>query len=139
MQRSLRSLLAALLLAPLATVHTADHVTFMNEDAWHYFTAAPGVNRGHSDDSAEVMRPEFTLTKKGLENYIDEILRGRVTHFLMNLNSQRANFPSKTFEPLWTSLDEPERAHRDDIPAMKALYESGVDPYKLRLSPTPLS
>jgi hypothetical protein len=77
------------------------------------------------------MRPEFTVTKKGLENYIDEIARGHLTHFVMNLNCQRANFPSKTFEPIWKSLDEPERDHLDYIRALKALYESGVDPYKV--------
>ena len=125
------SLLTALLLAPLAALHAADHATFVNEDAWHYFTAAPDVKRGLGDEDNPPMRPEFTLTKKGLENYIDEIARGHVTHFLMNLNSQRANFPSKTFEPLWKSLDEPERYHPDYIRAMKALYESGVDPYKV--------
>ena len=89
------------------------------------------MKRGKGDEWVEPMRPEFTLTKKGLENYIDEIVRGHVTHFVMNLNSQRANFPSKTFEPLWKSLDEPERDHLDYIRAMKALYESGVDPYKV--------
>jgi hypothetical protein len=126
-----RTLLAVLLLAPLAALHAADHVIFMNEDAWHYFTAASDVKRGKGDEDTPPMRPEFTLTKKGLENYIDEIARGHVTHFVMNLNSQRANFPSKTWEPLWKALDEPERDRLDYIRAMKALYESGVDPYKV--------
>ena len=127
----LLSLLTALMHAPLAALHAADHATFVNEDAWHYFTAASEVDRGKGDESVEVMRPEFTLTKKGLENYIDEIARGHVTHFLMNLNTQRANFPSNTLEPLWKSLEEPERYHLGYIRAMKALYESGVDPYKV--------
>jgi hypothetical protein len=103
----------------------------MNEDAWHYFTAASDVKRGKGDEDIPPMRPQFTLTKKGLENYIDEIARGHVTHFVMNLNSQRANFPSKTWEPLWKSLDEPERDHLDYIRVMKALYEKGVDPYQV--------
>lgn len=125
------ALLAALALAPLASLHAADQTLFMNEDAWHYFTAASEVKRGKGDEDVPLMRPEFTLTKKGLESYIDEIARGHVTHFVMNLNSQRANFPSKTLEPLWKSLDEPERDHLGYIRAMKALYESGVDPYKV--------
>ena len=87
------TLLAALLLAPLAALPAADDTLFMNEDAWHYFTAAPDVKRGHGDEDIPAMRPEFTLTKQGLEHYIDEIARGHVTHFVMNLNSQRANFP----------------------------------------------
>jgi acetyl esterase/lipase len=120
-----------LLIAAPTILHAADHATFFNEDAWHYFTATPDVKRGKGDEPVEVMRPEFTLTRKGLENYIDEIARGHVTHFLMNLNTQRANFPSKTFEPLWKSLDEPERDHLDYIRAMKALYETGVDPYEV--------
>ena len=127
----LTALLLAPLAAPLAALHAADHALFMNEDAWHYFVAAPEVKRGKGDELVEVMRPEFTLTKKGLENYIDEIARGHVTHFLMNLNTQRANFPSKTLEPVWKSLEEPERYQLDYIRAMKALYESGVDPYKV--------
>ena len=125
------AMLTALLLAPLAVLHASDHALFINEDAWHYFVAAPDVKRGNRDEIFSAMRPEFTLTKKGLENYIDEIARGHVTHFVMNLNTQRANFPSKTFEPLWKSLDEQERDQLDYIRAMKALYESGVDPYKV--------
>ena len=125
------TLFTTLLLAPLAALHAADHVLFMNSDYNHYFAAAPEVKRGPSDDWVEPMRPEFTVTKKGLENYIDEIARGHLTHFVMNLNCQRANFPSKTFEPIWKSLDEPERDHLDYIRALKALYESGVDPYKV--------
>ncbi len=125
------SFLLSLLLAPLAALQAADQTLFMNEDAWHYFTAASDVKRGKGDEEdGPAMRPEFTLTKKGLENYIDEIARGHVTHFAMNLNSQRANFPSKALEPLWKSLDEPERYHLDYIRVMKGLYESGVDPYK---------
>ena len=116
------ALLAALLFAPLASLHAADQTLFMNEDAWHYFTAASDVKRGKGDEDVPLMRPEFTLTKKGLESYIDEIARGHVTHFVMNLNSQRANFPSITLEPLWKSLDEPERDHLGYIRAMKALY-----------------
>ena len=125
------AMLTALLLSPLAVWNASDHALFINEDAWHYFVAAPDVKRGNRDEFAPVMRPEFTLTKKGLENYIDEIARGHVTHFVMNLNTQRANFPSKTFEPLWKSLDEQDRDQLDYIRAMKALYESGVDPYKV--------
>jgi hypothetical protein len=131
MKHTLHIILTALLLAPLAALHAADHVLFMNSDYNHYFAAAPEVKRGPSDDWVEPMRPEFTVTKKGLENYIDEIARGHLTHFVMNLNCQRANFPSKTFEPIWKSLDEPERDHLDYIRALKALYESGVDPYQV--------
>jgi len=61
------SLLAALLLAPLAALHAADHALFMNSDYNHYFAAAPDVKRGPGDDWVEPMRPEFTVTKKGLE------------------------------------------------------------------------
>jgi len=125
------TLLTALLLASFTTLPAADDALFMNEDAWHYFVAAPEVKRGKGDIDVEVMHPKFALTKKGLENYIDEIARGHVTHFLMNLNTQRANFPSITLEPVWKSLDEPERYQLDYIRAMKALYESGVDPYKV--------
>ena len=112
------TLIAALLLSPLAALHAADHVLFMNEDAWHYFTALSDMKRGKGNEDIPPLRPQFRLTKKGLENYIDEIARGHMTHFVMNLNSQRANFPSKTLEPLWKSLHEPERDHLDYIRAM---------------------
>lgn len=104
---------------------------FMNEDAWHFWVA--------DSRDAEVMRREgcpllkegINSTRKGLEAYIDEIARGKVTHFLMNVNGQRANFPSKVFEPVWKSLDEPERDHEKWVMTLKRLADEGVDPYRV--------
>ena len=57
-------LLTALLLAPLALLHAADHVLFMNEDAWHYFVAAPEVKRGHVDADAKVSAADVVVAGK---------------------------------------------------------------------------
>ena len=62
--RPILPLLAALLLSPLAALHAAEPVLFMNEDAWHYFTAASDVKRGKGDEDIPPMLPQFTLTKK---------------------------------------------------------------------------
>ena len=84
---------------------------FMNEDVWHFWIADSGDAANMKRDLATPMKSGIGSTKEGLEAYIDEIARGNVTHFLMNVNGQRANFPSKVLEPVWVSLEEPERDH----------------------------
>ena len=103
----------------------------MNEDCFHYFV----MQGPQGDGSSEVNTvgnaggPEFDLTERGLERYIDEIARGHVTHFLMNLNGSMAMFPSKAFEPVWASMLNPNLNHPKWIELLKETYDRGVDPY----------
>lgn len=97
---------------------------FVNEDCWHFWMA-------DSREGYTPLKPGIGSTRQGLEGYIDEIARGKVTHFLMNVNGQRANFPSRVFEPVWTSLDEPDRRHEKWVMTLKRLADEGIDPYRV--------
>lgn len=104
---------------------------FMNEDVWHFWIADSGDAANMKRDLATPMKSGIGSTKEGLEAYIDEIAKGKITHFLMNVNGQRANFPSKVLEPVWVSLEEPERDHEKWVMTLKRLADEGIDPYRV--------
>jgi len=104
---------------------------FMNEDCWHFWISDSKNAADMKRDQCPPLKPGMGATKEGLERYIDEIARGKVTHFLMNVNGQRSNFPSKVFEPVWVSLDEPDRNHEDWVRTLKRLADAGMDPYRI--------
>ena len=66
-----------------------------------------------NEDNDRLLRnakPE-QITEQGLLSYLDSVLDGgAVTHFFMCVSGQRVNFPSKTWEPIWLGLNEPDRA-----------------------------
>ena len=110
---------------------SAGNLLFMNEDAWHFWIADSKNAEHMAREACPPLKAGIDSSKAGLERYIDEIARGKVTHFLMNVNGQRANFPSKVLEPIWMSLDEPERDHEDWVRTLKRLADVGLDPYKV--------
>ncbi|MBQ0033453.1 MAG: hypothetical protein KBT68_11735, partial [bacterium] len=122
-------LVAAALFA--LTVRADASRLFMNEDNWHFWFASTLTPELAEREACVPLGPGMTPTKEGLEAYIDAIARGQVTHFLMNVNGQRANFPSKVLEPIWTSLDEPERNHEEWVRTLKRLADEGLDPYRV--------
>ena len=124
------ALVAALDRSPASSAKARGRL-FMNEDAWHFWVSCTGNPDAMKTFDGTPMKPGIDGTRKGLEAYIDEIARGQVTHFLMNVNSQRANFDSKVFEPVWKSLEEPERAHQDWVRLLKRYNDEGLDPYKV--------
>lgn len=85
----------------------------VNEDNGHYFKA-----------SSELM------TVKALEEYVDYLGRGPVTHFFMCPNGQRTSFDSKTWEPIWKGLGDPDHSGKtNNIWAVNAklLFDRDVD------------
>lgn len=86
-----------------------------NEDNDHYFKG-----------------PSALMTKFALEDYIDYVCRGQVTHFFMCPSGQRASFDSKTREPIWAGIGEPNtEGQTNDIWCVNAklLHDRGIDPY----------
>ena len=110
--------------APLRPVCTKSRPTLaINEDNDHFFKLdASWMNR------------------EGLVRYLDEVLQGPVTHFVMCVNGQRTSYDSKTWEPIWAGIDEP--ARKDTATASdgtrdrwavnaKILFDQGIDPYEV--------
>lgn len=122
-------LIAAVVCMPMARTEAAR--LFVNEDAWHFWIADSGNAAHMRREGFTPMKSGIGSTRRGLEAYIDEIARGRVTHFIMNVNGQRANFASKTLEPIWTSLDEPDRDHEEWVRTLKRLSDEKIDPYRV--------
>ncbi|MGN0851966.1 MAG: hypothetical protein ACI4Q3_01160 [Kiritimatiellia bacterium] len=87
----------------------------VNEDNDHYFKG-----------------PSARMNEADLAAYVDDVCRGPVTHFFMCPSGQRASFDSKTWEPIWKGLDEPEErgavSNRWCVNA-KILHDRGIDPY----------
>lgn len=99
----------------VAVLKDAKPWLIVNEDNDHYFKC-----------KSELM------TEQALKDYVDNICRGHVTHFFMCPSGQRASFDSKTWEPIWAGIDEPDRAgvvsNRWCVNA-KLLRDRGIDPY----------
>lgn len=72
------------------------------------------------------------MTEKDLCEYVDYVCQGPVTHFFMCPSGQRASFDSKTWEPIWNGMNEPDDAgvvsNRWCVNA-KRLHDQGIDPY----------
>ena len=110
-----------------------------NEDFWHFFTVSTTAEANTSNvvSLADYMVQcpgnlrRYPATESGLVSYLDDVLRGQVTHFFMNVNCQRAGFDSKTFEPFWKNWEElkEDNLERDLVLRAKSLHDQGVDPY----------
>lgn len=84
--------------------------------------------------------PSSWMSREGLCLYLDEVLRGQVTHFIMCVNGQRTSYASETWEPIWMGLNEPAREDTATNPDgthdrwavnAKMLFDRGVDPYEV--------
>lgn len=84
--------------------------------------------------------PASWMTREGLVRYLDDVLQGPVTHFVMCVNGQRTSYDSKTWEPIWKGVEEPART--DTATAMDGthdrwavnaweLFRQGIDPYSV--------
>lgn len=104
------------LISPCAA-HARQDATWLivNEDNDHYFKC----------DSA-------CMTEKSLVEYIDYVCQGPVTHFFMCPSGQRASFDSKTWEPIWKGMNDPDGSGAvSNIWCVNAkrLHDLGLDPY----------
>ena len=66
--------------------------------------------------------PASWMTREGLVRYLDDVLQGSVTHFVMCVNGQRTSYDSKTWEPIWKGVDE--SARTDTATAMDGTHDS---------------
>jgi len=114
-------LTAAWTLIASAGLASDDFWFVVNEDNDHFFKC----------DSSE-------MTEKGLTDYLDYVLRGKVTHFVMCVNGQRTSYSSKTWEPIWAGLNDrarkdtathPDGTHDRWAVNAKKLFDAGIDPY----------
>lgn len=88
----------------------------INEDNDHYFNLDTSM-----------------MTSNALVAYADSICDGgKVTHFFMCPQGQRASFDSKAWQPIWADMLKPGADQRNH-PAWpwnaKLLFDSGIDPY----------
>ena len=109
----------------------------VNEPAEHFFvaTAKSLVLETEGQPNAFTSLWDFrfpkdvTCTEQGAERYVDALAGGNLTHLFINVNYQRAFYPSKVFEPIWVSLDEPGRQKQPFIRGMKEAFDRGLDVY----------
>ena len=82
------------------------------------------------DNEAYFLYDVNLMTKKALEDYIDAIAHGHVTHFFMGVNGQRTNYRTKVSEAMWDPLKN-DKVFPDVAwtKATRTLYEKGIDPY----------
>lgn len=75
------------------------------------------------------------LTPEGMRRYIDSIAAGgAVTHLFMCVNGQRTSFDSKTWEPIWLGLNDPNREGKTNnawCVNAKYLHERDIDLWKI--------
>ena len=106
-----------------ATVSSAPRCLLVNEDNDHFFKL-----------------PSSWMDRAGLLRYLNEVLQGPVTHFVMCVNGQRTSYASETWEPIWTGIGEPARKDTATHPDgthdrwavnAKRLFDQGIDPYEV--------
>lgn len=86
-------------------------------------------NSWPAGSSFEELRGRYAPTREGARTYLDDILRGGITHFVMNVNCQRTLFDSKTFEPVWADGFRAGMREEDVVATALALKRNGVDLY----------
>ena len=136
LEKRLALVLAALTLATAG--FAGERMTLIvNEPAEHFFVAsskaAVGETEGRPNAFANLgdfaFPADVTCTAEGAERYVDALAGGNLTHLFINVNYQRAFYPSKVFEPIWVSLDEPGRQKQPFIRAMREAFDCGFDVY----------
>lgn len=129
----MKDVMRGILILVLGLFAIAGHAedVLMNEDCFHYWIVSSGTveERRQLGLGDELDYQSLKLTRQDLSRYIDELAQGGVTHFLMNVNGQKAMYPSKALEPVWSSLDNAELKHPAWVVALKDLYARGIDPY----------
>jgi len=70
------------------------------------------------------------MIREGYRKLIDRCASARITHLLLNVNYQRACYPSKVWESYW-DLENPETWVTGWPRQMWLIFKAGVDPYAL--------
>lgn len=109
----------------------------VNEPAEHFFymcskprlSATDGKPSAFADLLDFRFPPDITCTEQGAERYVDAIAGSNTTHLFVNVNYQRSFFPSRVIEPVWTSLDEPDRTKSKFVRNLREAFDRGFDVY----------
>ena len=109
----------------------------VNEPAEHFFFMCAKSRIGETDGKPNAFTnlldfrfpPDVTFSERGVERYVDALAGGNLTHLFINVNYQRSFYPSQVIEPLWTSLDEPDRQKQPFIRNMRDAFGRGFDVY----------
>lgn len=89
----------------------AEEIFVVNEDDSHFYgSRTPGE-----------------MTREGLLAWVDQYAGTRVTHLFLCPNCKKADFDSKTREPIWESLGGQPDSRRPEN--AKRLNDAGLDPY----------
>jgi hypothetical protein len=76
--------------------------------------------------------PEELMTQKALEDYVDNLRYGKVSHFFMGVNGQRTNYRTKVSEAVWDKLKNDKIFPEIQwTKCARLLYERGLDPYAI--------
>lgn len=112
----------------------------VNEPAEHFFTFRQNrvvlETEGKSNEFANIRYPFpgfVDVSEQGVERYVDALAGGNLTHFFINVNYQRPFYPSRVIEPVWTSLDEPDRQHQPFIRDIRDAFDRGLDVYAVMM------
>ena len=117
--------------APLIVNEPAEHFFVVN--ARSLVTKTEGKANAFSNLWDFRFPPEVDCTERGVERYVDALAGGNLTHLFVNVNYQRSFWPSKVFEPIWASLDEPGRQKQPFIRNLKEAFERGFDVYAVMI------
>lgn len=131
-----RLVLFALFFAACAVVAgtlSADELAF-NLDFW-YFNNTVGKSDAFVKAWAEAFHAEdfgrFSADERGILAFADDVLRGQVTRFVMNVNGQRSNVDSKAFEPVWRNGLREGMPEYEFVRVSKSFHNRGIDPYAI--------
>lgn len=118
------------------TVVATLNVTTVGGSDWLFAGKPPLVVNEDNDHFFKL--PASWMNREGLVRYLDDVLQGPVTHFVMCVNGQRTSYDSKTWEPIWKGISEPARkdtattsdgTHDRWAVNAKSLFDQGIDPY----------
>lgn len=110
----------------------------VNEPAEHFFVACTPLESATGPDAFASLwdfrfPADIDLSERGVERYVDALAGSRLTHLFINVNYQRSYFPSKTIEPIWTSLDEPDSKPMWFYRDMRDAFARGLDIYAVMI------
>lgn len=75
---------------------------------------------------------EELMTQKALEDYVENLRYGKVSHFFMGVNGQRTNYRTKVSEAVWDKLKNDKVFPEIQwTKCARLLNERGLDPYAI--------
>ncbi len=108
----LSTVVASASVAAQGRVAALDGALILNEDDSHFFSS----------------REAASMSREGLDAFIDQYAGAAVTHLFLCPNAMRASFRSRTREAIWDPIDGRSPSNRW-VDNARLLHEKGLDPY----------